>query len=118
MTTMTIASRCRRCGGKSYRDQDIYGDVLRCINCGRVVEDLNPPKREEGYQPKLTPTEALVYAKAIEYGQPVTSTKMGQLAGKGQTHAAQMLRSLTSKGLLAVSTKTEDGRRVFEWRLP
>ena len=40
---------CPRCGGDLYRDEDIYGEHVTCLQCGRhlnVVEAVVPGKAE------------------------------------------------------------------------
>ncbi|MFH0941673.1 MAG: hypothetical protein V1823_01420 [Chloroflexota bacterium] len=33
------AGSCRRCGGQLYKEHDVFGDFLACIQCGAVHAD-------------------------------------------------------------------------------
>lgn len=109
--------RCERCGGGTYHDRDYYESVMRCLSCGRVVLDLRPPRPEPDYEPLLTRTEDLVLTRLEEYGRPVTSAMMAQLASRRKAHVDDILMSLTGKGLLLVELKVVDGRQFKEWRV-
>jgi len=34
MLATVKAGACRRCGGRLFRERDVFGDTLSCIQCG------------------------------------------------------------------------------------